>query len=300
VVSLISPLSGIREHNSLINISDINERCYKKSKQARQKANEKLARTGFSIEDHNEYWRITGVQEPRYIKSDNNPDTVGEWQKETSIIDLLKTPLENGTEKTQDDWIEYSKQHRPEEQAIAMSNNTLDAFIVPSLPTLHAALSALYDNKDHPQYTAIILEAQEKLKTQLYGKYHHTLSNVTYQPKGKDIVTHQKGQLDAYQVPQAMIGSKGYIKEISAVNELHALTGSNDTKHINSVYQWLTSKDTYLWRLNEKPEETIERPVGIGIYDVRFDLIAIDYVDGRPALGVRAQAPKFSSGNKGK
>jgi hypothetical protein len=29
VVSLISPLSGIREHNPLINISDINERCYK-------------------------------------------------------------------------------------------------------------------------------------------------------------------------------------------------------------------------------------------------------------------------------
>jgi hypothetical protein len=61
VVSLISPLSGIREHNSLINISDINERCYKiADRQVLTKLGIRIAEKGYDVMEHlgHSYWMM--------------------------------------------------------------------------------------------------------------------------------------------------------------------------------------------------------------------------------------------------
>ena len=231
---------------------------------------------GFSLEELADCYRISGVS------------LDGKLQK----YDLAKELLEKGKNKTQDEWVVYTKK--------AFGSG---GFGVGSAPLYHAIFSTLYNNRDDEKYKAGVEKIRAFLKKVFNSAWLSTLSRVVYTPVGKDYVIHDKG-LDSESKPvkEIITGPSGYIKDCPALAPVcNALLGNNNITHINEVYQWISDKDTYLWRLNSKLKKNFEQVVVLGVYYGRgFGFDADNSANGRwPALGVR-RAKNFSTRNRGR
>src|SRR3989344_7370923 len=69
---------------------------------------------------------------------------------------------------------------------------------------------------------------------------------------------------DQYGIQEDIVGKDDYITQINPQNELKAILGSDNINEINQVYNWITGKNAYLWRINKKPEKYIECVAGFG------------------------------------
>jgi len=175
-----------------------------------------------------------------------------------------------------------------------------DQYRTGSAPLYHAIFKTLYKNKDG-KYKDVIQEIRVFLKKTFENTWVNTLSKTTYNPAGqKDRVLHDVGQKE-YPVDEDITGPEGYITQAQtqASNACKALLDDNNLQEINKVYKWVTDKDTYLWRLTQKPESPQDRVVALGVND--YDDFSINADDGinddGPALGVR-RAKNFA-GNEG-
>src|SRR3989344_4158695 len=225
----------------------------------------------FSLEDLTDFWQVNGV---------NYRD--GIYQ-----VDLAKTLLDNGNNRTQNEWVEYSK------KAIARNE-----FYVGDFPLYHSLFSVLFRNKENTKYKDRINDVKELISKNMFNYWLMTLTRIEYKAQGQDKVIHNYGMQDQYEVQEDIIVKDDYISKMNPQNELKAILGSDNVNEINQVYNWLTGKNAYLWRINKKLEKDIERVA-------RFDAVsdgAILSCGGSPdysnrALGVRA---KLSEGKNEK
>ncbi len=214
----------------------------------------------FKVEKIDGGYRISGVQH----------------RKTSGAYDLSAKLLPS---KTQEQHAKHAAKAKPEQYRAG------------SAPLYHAIFKTLYKNKDG-KYKDVIQEIRVFLKETFENTWVNTLSKTTYNPAGqKDRVLHDAGQKDEYPVDEDITGPEGYITQAQtqASNACKAVLEDNNLQEINKVYKWVTDKDTYLWRLTQKPESSEERVVALGVDDYGyFDINTIDGISGNgPALGVR-------------
>ena len=177
---------------------------------------------------------------------------------------------------TQDKHLEHAKQ--------AIKN---DQPYIRDAPFYHSISVSAYRNKDNPNYK----DAVEKFRVFLQesiSKWLLTLSRVRYKADGKDLVIHNYGLQDKLEVQQDIVGPDGFITQTNPQKELNAVLGSNDINEIDKVYNWITGKNFYLYRVN-KAQDT-ERVVRFNSSTYGTDLDC-DRGPGYScgALAVRAQ-----------
>ncbi len=105
-------------------------------------------------------------------------------------------------------------------------------------------------------------------------KYPNTLSRVIYNHSGKDEIIHNYGTSDAYLLTGDVVGPDGWIKDINYKKSLELLIGIKDTMKLDKISQRINKTHMYLWRINSKPSEKIERVVRFGAGDYRLFLYA--------------------------
>ncbi len=223
-----------------------------------------------SLETLEDFWTIPNV----------------EYRNGICTVDLAKQLLDNGNAKTQDEWVEYSKQ--------AQQNN---GFYAGDFPLYHAIFTTLFKNKDGSQKDAVE-EIREFIKQKMIEKWLITLTRIGYAPKNqKNKVIHNYNMPDQYAVElDSFIGPDGFIENTKNVKEpLQALLGTQQNiKEINSVYKWLTDVDAYLFRLNSGVQNTDERVARFDANSVRAGLgCNLNPQDSNAGLGVRSARKKI-------
>jgi hypothetical protein len=216
----------------------------------------------FSLEELADSYRISGIR----------------FRNDVYVIDLAQQLLENGAAKTHNDWLEYSRE--------AAKKN---GFGLVSAPLYHALFTTLYQNRDSAQHKGLV----EKIRTFLHDTFAKTwvpaLSSVKYHPQGSpDLVSHRMPDESMH---ANIVGPNEWLKAAQQSKEAcKAILGTDDLQEINNVYKWISGKDACLHRVNNKPTNTTERVVALGVFiNERFYLNADDYVGiNWPALGVRA------------
>lgn len=221
------------------------------------------------IED--KYWSFSGIN----------------YRNQIVTIDLLKTPLDKGKLKSQDDWVEYSLKAR-----------TRNDFYVGEMPLYHALFRAMFLNKNSSDREKIE-EARVLLKEQF--NWLTNLTRIRYTPWGKDIIIHNYKMPDEYKIETDFVGPNELVKDSKTPEVYNALLGSSDIQEIDQVYSWLTRykiwfrKKPCLFRRNNKPEEVVE---SIANFDSgsTFGLRCYSVYGGGTSLGVRLCVPKSSRG----
>jgi len=220
----------------------------------------------FTLETIADGWRIGGVLL---------------YPGEYVTVDFADKLLEKGEMKRHDQWVAYTK-----------SAQESGGFGVTSAPFYHSIFSTLYAHRNDVEYKDNIKQIQTFLQKVLRPRTLVTLSSVIYNPQGKDFIKHSAGIFSVnYGIKETICGQDGYIKSIeSSANVCNALLVDNNPGMIHAVYQWITERDTYLARLEQKPELQEKRVISFGMDpDNNFTLYAIgDLQVARPALGVRA------------
>ena len=123
------------------------------------------------------FWTIEGVS----------------YRGQTHTVDLLKTLLDNGANKTQDEWAEYSK----------ISN-----FCTGDFPLYNSLFTALFNRRNEK----IAEEIRKFLKEQFEKNWLTTLTRIKYMPKGLDEIIHNYNLPDQYIINETIIGPDGYLK----------------------------------------------------------------------------------------
>ena len=187
----------------------------------------------FSLEDLADRYRISGVS----------------YRNKICQVDIGKTLLPPGTQE------EYAQRRI----AALTSDNDLYA---PSFPLLHAPIAALYQNKDG-SFKDQIEEARAFLAGLISNKWITTLTRIKYMPagQGQDIVIHNYKQPDSYEIQVNFIGPDGIITDTANTEKpLQALLDTKQTlSEIDEVYKWFRNLDSYIWRVDTKPERIDER-----------------------------------------
>jgi len=209
------------------------------------------------ISSEKDYWTISGVN----------------YRNQTCEVNLLKTLLDNGTARTQDEWAEYSRQAKQKND-----------FYVGDFPLYHALFRAMYNARNSDETE----QARAFLKKQFEEKWLTSLTRIKYMPQGKDIIIHNYGLKDKIEIPENFIGKDEWVKDSSTSEIYNSLLGSNNIQEINEVYKWIANVPAYLWRVNSKPNSIDERVARFGADSDRVNLDCYgspQYVN--PSLGVR-------------
>ncbi|MBI2147433.1 hypothetical protein HYU19_03065 [Candidatus Woesearchaeota archaeon] len=171
--------------------------------------------------------------------------------------------------------------------------------VLPTVPEYLSLAAYLNRGKDHP------VEGQKKLFKEakawlqkLFGDYWlMTGTRAVYHLDGSGKVVHGVGRDSVLAADvSALVGHDGWVNKMRNPDEtIEALCGIGDVKYVNDSFKGIFGKDSYLWRINNNPQEKQERPValGINVLDDRFNINAGNYVSGRRALGVVMQREKF-------
>ncbi|MBS3146254.1 hypothetical protein J4471_01005 [Candidatus Woesearchaeota archaeon] len=216
--------------------------------------------TDFSLEDLTLSWRVNGVV----------------YRNGIYTVDLLKVLLSHRTSRVQDQWSEYSRN--------AISNAQ---FYVGDFPLYYSLFTSLFKNKDS-EYKHEIEQAKLFIKESMFKYWLSTLTRIAYTPSGKDRVIHNHGLPDQYEVQEEIRGPDEWVKNASDKRAYKAILDSEDTAEIQAVFNWITEKDAYLWRVNTKPKKIDERVAGFVANSGGADLGCYGNPEySNPSLGVR-------------
>ena len=184
--------------------------------------------------------------------------------------DILKTFLDNGTVKTQDDWASYSENARVRGE-------------------FYTILKRAFDLKDDPNYKFPVEEMRTTIQKLSREKWLMTLTRIGYSSQGNDTINHNFGLSDKYQSFEGVVGSDGEIPAGSSDDLYHSLLGTGDSiTKIKDVFRWLNETPTYIWRVNSKPKSNLERVARFGASSAWAGLVCDgDPTDTSSSLGVR-------------
>ncbi len=211
-----------------------------------------------------DYWQVSGVN----------------YRNGIHTVDLAKTLLDNGNAKTQDEWASYSE-----------SALTQNEFRAPDYPLFYGLVKALYSAKDNSTKAQEVEEAKKFLKDTSRARWLMTLTRIDYQPIGEDIITHNFGTREKYEEKTDFVGLDGLLTDKATPASCKALLGSDNVQEISDVFQWLNGTNTYILRVNSKPDQLIERVAGFWAGSVRAGLgCGRNSSVSRESLGVRLSA----------
>jgi len=197
------------------------------------------------VSDNPDFWKVEGV----------------EYRNGIYTVELAKALLDNGNTKTQDQWIEYSKQVKAR-----------NGFYTGDFQLYHSLFTALYKNRDKDSARQEVEEARKFLRETFRKKYPLTLTRIAYQPRGMDKIIHSKGMPDEFSLDVNFVDSDEWVKDAKNPAVYKALLGSDNIHEINNVYNWINGTDAYLYRLNSKPSSIDERVARFIADSVRADL----------------------------
>lgn len=167
-------------------------------------------------------------------------------------VEILKTLLDNGTAKKQDEWASYSESAR-----------TNGEFYTPDYPLFYSALERAFDLKDDPNYKTQLEEMRIVLKDFSRVNWLMTLTRIGYASSGKDTITHNFGLSDKYLLLEDFVGKDGELPAGSPAKVYQSLLGTkSQIDKIKNVFSWLNETPVYIWRLNSKPTSVDERVAG--------------------------------------
>lgn len=237
------------------------EKAYEKYLEEDKKPKkQRIIKTNSPLEDLEDFWRIPNVN----------------YRNGIYTVDLLKSLLDNGNSKTQEQWVEYSKQ--------AKQNNN---FYVGDMPLYHTIFTALSKNNGKDAQEAI-----DFIKAQMRAKWLMTLTRIKYNPKGKDEVVNNYGMDDEYAIKTNFVGADEFIAKSKDTDYLKAILGTNNIDEINEVYQRINGTDAHIWRVNSKPGNIDERVAGFVASLDRVGLNCWDPWYSDSSFGVRPTRAK--------
>jgi len=213
-----------------------------------------------AIQSAQDYWRVPGVN----------------YRNGVYIVDLAKTLLDSGNAKTQDDWAKYTEEAKQKQD-----------FYTGDMPLYHALFTAWFKQKDKKEDKKESEEVREFIQKQMREKWFTTLTRIAYQPQGDDLVMHNYGTKDKYEISSSIVGADRFI-ESGDSKALESILGTGNISEINAVYNWINQTPAYIWRVNRKPSKVDERVARFGAIAVGVGLgcyggPAVSY----PSLGVR-------------
>jgi hypothetical protein len=201
------------------------------------------------------------------------------YQSGLYVVDWSKELLENGAVKTQQDWITATQSTE---------------WKIPSLSLYHATLGSLYRHKDHAitEQKKLVKEMQELFKKDFDGSYYmSTSTRIKYAASGLDQVTHDFGSPSAREHSLALVGSHAYVNSASGLEaQMEVLLGSRDLGEIENVYEWVSGRKPFLWRLAQAPAQDEERAAVLGCSGNGFDIYCYSVGNSRPSRGVVASS----------
>ena len=222
----------------------------------------------FQIESLADRYRLHNVQY-------NNGVYVVDWSKEL---------LENGAAKKQQEWI------------VATQSTE---WKIPDLQLYHATLATLYRHKDHAakEQQKLVKEVQQVFQQDFdpAKPYMTTSTKIQYAASGLDKVTHGWGYPSAQKHSLVLVGPDAYVNPSSGLEaQMEVLLGSRDVAEIEKVYEWVSGKKPYLWRLGQAPAQDKERAAVLGCNDGNEFSIScsIDFSGSRPSRGVVASSSR--------
>ena len=140
---------------------------------------------------------------------------------------------------------------------------------IPSVPLIWAISSQAYALRD------VNLGDAEELKNFLsagFRQYPNTSTRIVYNPSGNDLVVHSSGTSREYSLDAEVVGSDGFMGDIPDKKVLESLLGTSDVENINEVANWINGTNAFLWRLNSKPKQKVERVAGFDADSGGLDL----------------------------
>jgi len=194
------------------------------------------------------------------------------------VVDIDKELSDHGNAHTQDEW----------------------RTLIPNLPssTLYfVVMDALYGNKDHsePIQRALVEEVRQMFAKDFNEYFMMTSTRVHYAHKGLDTVVYDVGYTTEHREEANIVGADGYINGESGFAEtMRTLVGIDNCQRISNIGEWVTGKESYLWRFNSKPQNDVERALVLGD-DGRFYIDAyVGLLNVRRARGMVAHVAENS------
>ncbi len=215
------------EHEDLLEIAKRAPIIDKKSKEKEKPKTPNQTPIPTLFKDSGTYWEIQGV----------------EYKNKIHTVNLLKSLLDQGSLKTQEDWAQYSIQAKAKGE-----------FCTGDMPLQHALFTALYYQKDNPE----LEQAREFIKENMRNRWLTTLTRIVYQPTRKDKIIHNFQMPDQYELKENIVGKDRKIISDDKPS-LKALLGTDNINQIKQVYNWINQTPTWIWRLNSKPGSIDER-----------------------------------------
>jgi hypothetical protein len=219
------------------------------------------AQGAFLIEDLGNRYRLSNV-----------PYNGGMW-----AFDWYKDLLSDGENLPQNEWIK-----RTQSNSIKLPNSKM----------IHANLAALCTLKFHATASqrTLLDDVLEKIfRPDFMTNYPNTSTRIAYQPQGKDYVIHNIGYADQHITEEDITGPESSVNRLGMEKPLLAILGTDDLFRVETVYSILFGKQTFLWRLNNKPQEEELRAVLFDLNSMFNISLDSDYNNARPARGVVAQ-----------
>ncbi len=158
-------------------------------------------------------------------------------------------------------------------------------------PVIHAMCKTLYQNRDG-KHKELIEKVREFLQKTFNGTLIHTLSQAVYNPGNHDFIAHEVGNSGEYR-PGAdwKVGPKGLIKDLDTSGfACNQILGEKDPQEANNIYKWITGKDTYLWRQEERPEHIEMYAIKMGNKADYFGITTGALISSNePTFGIRLE-----------
>src|SRR3989344_3960995 len=187
-----------------------------------------------SIQSSADFWSLSGVT----------------YRNSVYSVDLMKTLLDSGNAKTQDQWAAHYEAGRDQNE-----------FHVPDYPLLYGIVKTLYATRDDTTQSTEIAEVHKFLKDTSRAKWLMTLTRIQYQPNGagNDIFIHNYGTRDRYEENADFVDIDKKIEASDDALPYQKLLGTNDTTSgILEIFKWLNDTDTYIYRVNKRPKKDVD------------------------------------------
>jgi len=149
-------------------------------------------------------------------------------------------------------------------------------------------ISALYEARDGPNGDRVE-DVRKILANDFKNHFMMTSTRLNYYSVNTDEVLHDYKNPDEKKIELELTGKNGLIAPDNSIEAVvEALLGVKDVFKVQELSRWVTGENPYLWRLNQKPSQVVERALvlGVGGVDNGFDVDAGDGIgNDRPARG---------------
>ncbi|MEK6850039.1 MAG: hypothetical protein AABX85_00510 [Nanoarchaeota archaeon] len=124
-------------------------------------------------------------------------------------------------------------------------------------------------------------EVREFMKDAIFSQYPNTLSVVRYNPGKKlDEIVHNPGLSNEYSSKVSFVSPDEWVNGSTRKEDYKMLLGSNKPADVDDVFEWITGKSAYMYKVNAKPDSVDERVVRLNADSGWFGLDCVRYPQG--------------------